>query len=66
MRKARIYPSGELLCLNKTIETVHEGQDPIFFDNRASPSTKELHGRGVTGIPTATGTAKLTLKYMNT
>ena len=31
MRKARIYPSGELLCLNKTIVTVHEGQDPIFL-----------------------------------
>ena len=32
--KALIYPSGKLLCLlnDKTIETVHEGQDQNLFD----------------------------------
>ena len=38
--KARICPSGKLLCLwkFKTIETVHRGQQPNLFDHWADTS----------------------------
>ena len=38
--KARICPSGKLLCLSiyKTLETVHKGQLLNLLDNRASMS----------------------------
>ena len=41
--KARIWPSGKLLCLlkYKTIETVHQGQLGRY--EPSPPSTKELH-----------------------